>query len=201
MTKKKSKIPNYFHLRYLVLLLLLLLLLYFVYPSLLTWLYTQCVLTKDSPTHPKMDSFIDSALELLEAYPSATVSITYSRVGKKESLEESRRPSNKVKFKVHDLVLTKSVRYTTTKTKELSKLLTFLGPHGVSTKRKAAQDLLAAKKLKPSPGVAGVMSNFKAKELPIVQQNQAAESESATKEDDLQATASKKKGKKKGKKK
>lgn len=147
-----------------------------------------------------MDTFIDSALELLEAYPAATVSVTYSKASKVESLDETRRPSNKVKFKVFDLDLSKTVRYTTTKTKELSKLLTFLGPHGVSTKRKAIEDMPSAKKSKPSPGVAGVMSNFKPIELPTVQESQSVDLESASKDDDTQTAASKKK-KKKGKKK
>lgn len=147
-----------------------------------------------------MDTFIDSALELLEAYPSATVSVTYSKFSKKETTDGSRRPSNKVKFKVYDLDLSKFVRYTTTKTKELSKLLTFLGPHGVSTKRKVIEDLSSAKKSKPSPGVLGIMSNVEAQELPTVKHNQAADVESSTKEDDQQTAASRKK-KKKGKKK
>ncbi|WPK26213.1 hypothetical protein PUMCH_003562 [Australozyma saopauloensis] len=149
-----------------------------------------------------MDTFIDSATELLEAYPGATVSITYSNVHKKESKKvtaDSKRAVNKVKFKVYDAGLSKSVRYSTTKTKELSKLLTFLGPIGVSTKRKAAdEEDESAKRPKTSTGAAGIMSNYKAEELPVA----SAESE-AVDVPKTEEVAGAKKGKKgkKGKKK
>lgn len=133
-----------------------------------------------------MDSFIVAAADLLEAFPGATVSITYANVHKKAGAE-SRRPANKVRFKVYDADLSKCVRYSTTKSKELSKLLSFLGPHGVSTgtKRKAEE----AELNKKNTGVAGIMSNTEVQELPSVPE------ETEVKEDEP------KKKKKKGKKK
>lgn len=147
-----------------------------------------------------MDSFIDLSLELLEAYPAATVSITYSNEAKKDSKvgkDSSRRPANKVKFKVSDLGLSKSVKYSTTKAKEVSKILTFLGPNGVSTKRKASEEGDGAKKQKLSVGVASVMSNSKIESVPVVQSVDPVVADGNVKEEETGSKKKKKKGKKK----
>lgn len=140
----------------------------------------------NTETPHKMDSFITAATHLLEAFPNATVSIAYSNVHKKTGVD-SRRPANKVRFKVYDAELSKCVRYSTTKSKELSKLLSFLGPHGVSTgtKRKAEGDEPTRK----SAGLAAIMSNTKIEELPSVPEEVEVKVEEPKKK--------KKKGKKK----
>lgn len=86
-----------------------------------------------------VDSFIESSLELLAAYPSsALVSITYSNELKKvksntmASNNEDKKASNSVTVKVYEPSSGKCIKYKTYKTKELSKLLTFLGPKGVT---------------------------------------------------------------------
>lgn len=86
-----------------------------------------------------VDSFIESSLELLAAYPStAIVSITYANETKKSksntttSNNDDKKATNSVKVKVYEPHSGKCIRYKTYKTKELSKLMTFLGPKGVT---------------------------------------------------------------------
>lgn len=111
-----------------------------------------------------METFIQSSSDLLEAYPGATVSITYANVAKKLQKEDLKRASNVVKFKVHDAKLGKSIQYLTYKSKELSRILTYLGPRGVSMKRKNEETEATEKKQKLSVGAASVMSNTKIEE-------------------------------------
>lgn len=103
-----------------------------------------------------MDSFIDLAAKFLEAYPLSTLSITYSNVAKK-----AQGKAGKVRFKFYDSALTKCVKYSTTKLKEVSKILTYLGPRGVSS---AATDGLEPKQ---TVGAASVMANHKVKEVEV----------------------------------
>lgn len=146
-----------------------------------------------------METFIQSTSDLLEAFPAATVLITYSNVAKKLKSEDTKRASNVVKFKVYDSQLGKCIKYSTYKSKELSKLLIFLGPRGVSTKRKSDDDEESEKKQKLSVGAASVMSNLKVEEI---EQEEPVESTVGTPapEEGTTTTSSKKK-KKKGKKK
>lgn len=139
----------------------------------------------------------------MEAFPSATASITYSRISKKNSVSVTRRASNKVKYKVYDLALSKSIRYSTTKSKELSKLLTFFGSNGVSTASKSADSEDSDKKLKFSVGVASVMTNFKPEDLPKVLLVDADVTDIVNEEEQTTTCSKKKekKNKKKGKKK
>lgn len=144
-----------------------------------------------------MDVFIQSSLELLEAFPATTVSITYANVAKKLSKKE-KSALNVVRFKCYDPKLGKCLSYSTYKAKELSRLLTFMGPRGVSMKRKADEEESETKKQKTSVGVASVMSNAKFEE-PVEEESKAATP--APEENDSTSQPSKKKGKKKGKKK
>ncbi|SGZ48251.1 CIC11C00000002804 [Sungouiella intermedia] len=145
-----------------------------------------------------METFIQSTSDLLEAFPGATVLITYSNVSKKTKSEDAKRASNVLKFKVYDSHLGKCIKYSTHKSKELSRLLTFLGPHGVSMKRKHDGGDVSEKKQKLGVGAASVMSNVKVEET----EHETVESNAATPapEEGSTATSSKKK-KKKGKKK
>lgn len=146
-----------------------------------------------------MDTFIKSTSDLLEAFPAATVLITYSNVAKKLKTEDTKKASNVVRFKVYDSQLGNCIKYSTYKTKELSKLLTFLGPHGVSMKRKIDDDETSDKKQKLNVGAAGVMTNAKLEET---QPAEAVESNVGTPApEEVTATTSSKKKKKKGKKK
>lgn len=84
-----------------------------------------------------LDSFIDSTSKLLAAYPTtAKVSITYSNehklAQKKGKSLPEKSASNCVSVKVFEPSLGKCIKYKTYKIKEFSKLLTFLGPRGVS---------------------------------------------------------------------
>lgn len=147
-----------------------------------------------------MDSFIQSASDLLEAYPGATVSITYSNVAKKTKKEDPKKATNVVKFKVHDLALNKSVSYSTYKSKELLRVLTYLGPKGVIM-QSTALDEPAAKKQKLNVGAASVMSNTKIEEAEPTETVELEAVETPAPEEVPVASASSKKKKKKGKKK
>lgn len=148
-----------------------------------------------------METFIQSTSDLLEAFPTATVLITYANVAKKVKKDDAKRASNVVKFKVYDAHLGKCIQYSTYKSKELSRLLTFLGPRGVSMKRKHDDDDSSEKKQKLSVGAASVMGNVKIEEQ---EQLEAGESEAlSTPAPEVipASTTSSKKKKKKGKKK
>lgn len=88
-----------------------------------------------------VDTFINNATHLLSAYPSSTVSITYTK--------SKTKPGNITKFKVYNPRSNKSLKYKTNKIKEFSRLLTFLGPNGVNIE------------LKHSVGLSSLMSNKK----------------------------------------
>lgn len=146
-----------------------------------------------------METFIQSTSDLLEAFPAATVLITYSNVAKKLKSDDTKRASNVVKFKVYDSQLGKCIKYSTYKSKELSKLLIFLGPRGVSTKRKIDDDEESEKKQKLSVGAASVMSNLKVEE--IAQEETVESTVGTPAPEEGTGTTSSKKKKKKGKKK
>ncbi|KAF3989892.1 hypothetical protein FT663_02462 [Candidozyma haemuli var. vulneris] len=153
-----------------------------------------------------MEKFIESSAELFEAFPSATVTITYSNKNKKKS-SDNEAPANSVKFKCTEPKSGKTIQYSTRKAKELSRLLTYFGPRGVSKKRKAdseAEDAQTSKKIKSEvTGVASVMSNSKFEEPQIEPETQPVESTPAPEEtkEKTPQPSSKSKKKKKGKKK
>lgn len=150
-----------------------------------------------------MESFIESAASLFEAYPGATVTITYANKNKgseSRAVDDLKRASNVVKFKVYDAASTKCLLYSTYKSKELSRLLTYLGPRGVSRKRDSEGGESAAKKPKIVVGVASVMSNTKYEEPEAPQAAVEEKERTATPAVDETPQVSKKK-KKKGKKK
>lgn len=149
----------------------------------------------------RMDSFIESVSDLLEASPSCTVSITYSNTAKKSKREGTPKATNVVKFKVHDTTLNKSIKYSTNKGKDVSRFLTYLGPRGLTQKRSAEEASEPAKKQKLSVGAASIMSNtpFEEPEQPEVVELEAAGTPAP--EEVVPASTSSKKKKKKGKKK
>lgn len=155
-----------------------------------------------------MDVFIQTSSELLQAYPSTTVSVTYANASKKtkklDKLEkpetDSRKATNLVKFKCFEPNLGKCIKYSTYKVKELSRLLTYLGPRGVSMKRKNEDEESSEKRQKLNLGVASVMSNSKFEE-PVAAAEEAPEIGTPVPEEKESTPQPSKKKKKKGKKK
>lgn len=140
------------------------------------------------PSKSNIDSFIDFSSQLLEAYPSTTtLSITYANALKKQSKNKdkdgskidtssdnnNKKATNLVTFKCYEPNSGKCIKYSTYKIKELSRLLTFIGPRGVSvsnTKKRPIEDEQGntdAKKTKVETinehtnGLASIMSNVK----------------------------------------
>lgn len=142
-----------------------------------------------------MESFILSTAELLEAFPGATVSITYSNVAKKNNKPDSKGVSHTVKFKVFEAHTGKCIQYKTSRTKELSRLLTYLGPRGVlSVKRAHEEEETEHKKPKLMVGVSSVMANTKFEETEAVVETEVA---NAAPSEPEKKPKKKKKGKKK----
>lgn len=127
-----------------------------------------------------IDSFIEHSSALFEAFPSTTIlSFTYSnekkKAGKRKSVdiedENSKKASNAVTFKCYEPSFGKCIKYKTNKVKELSRLLTFVGPRGVNVSKKRERtedtDEKANKRIKVditsefTPGLASIMSNTK----------------------------------------
>lgn len=107
----------------------------------------------------KIEEFIESSNDLLQAFPSTTISITYANDAKKYKNEKY---LNSVKIKCYEPKSGKCLKFKTNKAKELSRLLIFLGPRSVSVKRKRDEDSEGTKKLKSEvPGMASIMSNKK----------------------------------------
>lgn len=93
------------------------------------------------PLVKSADVFIERSLHLLEINPNSTrISITYGSESKKQAkakqnkITKSDTSENRsfVSFKTYDPISGQLHKLKTFKTKELSKLLTALGPHGVS---------------------------------------------------------------------
>lgn len=171
------------------------------------------------PSEASADSFIEFASQLLQAYPSlATISITYANSAKKlgkTAADDSKKASNFTAFKVYEPRSGKCIKYKTYKIKELSKLLTFLGPKGVSVtrpkKRRATDependDEKRQKTVtEHTVGLSSILSNTKFDHLdelaPAGEFNKAATPGAEDKGQDTSlAAGKKKKGKKKGKK-
>lgn len=153
-----------------------------------------------------MEKFIESLAELFEAFPSTTVTVTYSDKSKSKKASGVKAPVHVVKFKCTEPQLGKSIQYSTRKAKELSRLLTYFGPRGVSAKRKADTDT-AEEPTKKQPkteivGVASVMSNSKFEEPQVEAEEKIVEPTVVAEEKEktpqpLAKSKKKKKGKKK----
>ncbi|KAL7662851.1 SRP9 domain-containing protein [[Candida] zeylanoides] len=171
------------------------------------------------PTETTLDRFIETSSSLLSAYPTtATLSVTYSNSAKKNKRVpvkdgELKRATNKVTFKCYEARSGKCTKYSTHKAKELSRLLTFAGPRGVSVTKTSSdrpadnlQDAATATTHKA--GLASIMSNVKYEEdsvaAPKADTSATAEVETkgaaASAADVAASTSKSKKKKKKGKK-
>ncbi|CAH2351574.1 signal recognition particle subunit Srp21p [[Candida] railenensis] len=178
------------------------------------------------PSESTVDRFIESSSRLLSAYPTTTtLSITYANAlkksktnkegTKKEDDADSKKATNIVTFKCYEPNAGKCIKYSTYKVKELSRLLTFVGPRGVSVtkpinkKRKLEDsDENSDKKTKTektssaehAAGLASIMSNVKFEEETVAKFSTPQPEEAASSAANSTATttsASKKKNKKK----
>lgn len=178
------------------------------------------------PSESTIDRFIESSSELLLAYPTTTtLSITYANAlkksktnkegTKKQDESDSKKATNIVTFKCYEPNAGKCIKYSTYKVKELSRLLTFVGPRGVlvtkpiNKKRKLEDgDENSDKKAKiekatnteHAAGLASIMSNVKFEEetIPKISTPQPEDvASSATNSTATATSASKKKNKKK----
>ncbi|EER31817.1 conserved hypothetical protein [Candida tropicalis MYA-3404] len=96
------------------------------------------------PTVSSIDKFIELSTDLLLNYPTTTtLSITYTNLSKKKSTSSTSstsKPSSSsktssthgVNFKLYEPNSGKCIKYNTKKSKELSKLLNFIGPKGLN---------------------------------------------------------------------
>ncbi|KAK6197481.1 signal recognition particle 9 kDa protein-domain-containing protein [Scheffersomyces amazonensis] len=92
------------------------------------------------PTVKSIDTFIELSSDLLAAYPNTTLlSITYSNESKKSkkdkvagSVSKKNVATNRVNIKLYEPHAGKVLKFKTFKSKELSRLLSFVGPRGVN---------------------------------------------------------------------
>lgn len=122
--------------------------------------------TKKGNVDPSLEEFIYNASDLLEAFPSALVSISYT-VKKNEE-------NTGVKFTISHPGQSKKLIYESFDTKEVSRILAFIGPGGVTadsvnSERKrsdknasdeSTSDEGAPKKQERITGLTSVMSNY-----------------------------------------
>ncbi|RCK60416.1 hypothetical protein Cantr_08454 [Candida viswanathii] len=96
------------------------------------------------PTVSTIDKFIELSTDLLANYPTTTtLSITYTNLSKKPSSKKSatttkstkpaKSSTHAVNFKLYEPNSGKCIKYNTKKSKELSRLLNFVGPKGISS--------------------------------------------------------------------
>lgn len=137
---------------------------------------------------------MESATDLLKVYPGATISFTYLNKKSKKHPE----PDAQVKVKVTDHSSGRTVKYSTSKAKDGSRLLAFLGPRGMNLKRKNTEEQTVLKKTKLDIGAAALMSNFEYEEE---QPEQKTEKESTPAEEQKPQAGGSKKKKKKSKRK
>lgn len=138
------------------------------------------------PTVSSIDKFIELSTDLLINYPTTTtLSITYTNFSKKSSSSSnsnSKSNTNKsssthgVNFKLYEPNLGKVIKYNTKKSKELSKLLNFIGPKGLNN------DNLHVL------GLASLMTNVKYEDNTTIQ-NQSLENTPAPVELDAVSTS------------
>ncbi|CAR22500.1 SRP9-21 domain-containing protein [Lachancea thermotolerans] len=110
-----------------------------------------------------LDSFITNSVTLLEANPSETVlSVTYNPKAK----------SGKVAFKTHNSKLSTRFKFTTSRSKDVSRLLSALGPRGVSINNGKIEKKRTGKKVQAVGGMSTLLANVdvpEALEEPIQQ--------------------------------
>ncbi|CCE73240.1 Piso0_000269 [Millerozyma farinosa CBS 7064] len=165
-----------------------------------------------------IDAFIKHSVQLIEAYPSKTrLSITYANSLKKQQkraekvfkADTNKKATNSVTFKCFEPDSGKCIKYKTYKSKELSKLLTFVGPRGVTLTKKSETNSTEndgeSSNNYPINGLSSIMSNvrFEEKKEPEkdVSKAETLPSQQESKEiPSSQASNSNKKKKKKGKK-
>ncbi|ODV79108.1 uncharacterized protein CANTADRAFT_21875 [Suhomyces tanzawaensis NRRL Y-17324] len=152
------------------------------------------------PRVKSLDTFIESASALLAAYPSSTtLSVTYTNVHKKQQQgkvskdSKSNKATHSVSTKLFEPSSGKCIKYTTYKIKELSRILTFIGPKGVNvitqTKTNEGEEETVHK-----VGLASIMSNTKFEDVP---EEEPVKEEVKEKAPVVEPSASKKKSKKK----
>ena len=123
-----------------------------------------------------VDSFIEALAQLLLACPSTTLLITYANRTKKSNKNPtklvdgvSKAPLNVVKFKCFDPASGRVTKYSTSKVKELSRLLAFIGPRGVlvTSKSKIGAKLDPSSLTRHTAGLASIMTNVKFEETDV----------------------------------
>ncbi|CCE72679.1 Piso0_000269 [Millerozyma farinosa CBS 7064] len=164
-----------------------------------------------------IDAFIKHSVQLIEAYPSKTLlSITYAnslkkqkkRVEKVTKADTNKKATNSVTFKCFEPESGKCIKYKTYKSKELSKLLTFVGPRGVSLTKKSETNSTENDGETSNfhiNGLSSIMSNVKFEEKKEPEKDVSKAETLASQQDSKeipssQASNSNKKKKKKGKK-
>ena len=96
-----------------------------------------------------LDSFITNSVKLLEANPSETIlSVTYNCKGK----------GSKVAFKTHNASLSTRYKFSTRKSKDVSRLLSALGPRGVSITNGKVEKNKTGKKTKDVGGMSTLLA-------------------------------------------
>lgn len=178
------------------------------------------------PTEKSADKFIEFASKLIESNPLVTLSTTYSNESKKINKKRAKKNLGSdgkepfglkntatITFKCFEPRSGQCIKFKTYKAKELSRILAFIGPRGVSvtTKRPSethSDDKQASKKAKLDtqqmvPGLTSLMSNvaYKEEEVPTPSTNQVADAASPIPEvTQSEPTSAKSKNKKKKKK-
>lgn len=150
------------------------------------------------PVVPDIDVFIRQAGDFLAANPSTTLSITYSNHHKRAASGKVSKPSaasNVVSVKLFEPSTGSCIKFRTYKSKELSKLLNFIGPNGVNIVSTNSQAV----------GLASIMTNTKSTPTSHIEAPSSVDGAAAT-PPNTTATSSvpqptSKKSKKKGKKK
>mgnify|MGYP003365443611 CR=1 FL=1 len=148
-----------------------------------------------------LDSYIKNSVRLFEANPSETIfTLTYKPI--KESTKKT-----SVIFATHNSQLDTNYKFTTNKSKDVSRLLNAIGPRGVSTiptkiERQAMRKNKTNKKVKKNKkakivdtiGISNLIVNTKVKEYKPVETKT-----NAAKNDNNNSGNSNKKGNKKNK--
>ncbi|OBA23876.1 hypothetical protein METBIDRAFT_10088 [Metschnikowia bicuspidata var. bicuspidata NRRL YB-4993] len=111
---------------------------------------------KKKNSNPALEEFIYNASDLLEAFPSALVSISYTV---KENQENTG-----VKFTIRHSGQSKYLTYESFDTKEISRILAFIGPGGVTadsvnSEKKKSDPEEIEKKQDRITGLTSIMNN------------------------------------------
>lgn len=176
------------------------------------------------PTEKSVDKFIEYASKLIASNPLVTLSTTYSNESKKILKKRAKKSSSSeekepfglkntavITFKCFEPRSGQCIKYKTYKAKELSRLLAFVGPRGVSVTRKRSRDsddtgddLKRQKVETPQqvPGLSSLMSNvpYKEEEVQAPTTTEPAKASPTPEASQQEATSSKSKNKKKKKK-